>query len=113
MRGGLRPVAVIKSPACGFHRPFDVGFFTAGDRANVCCAAGSIVSKVVLSAAAQYSPLINKRVSMAGFSLFPASKPVLKIHHDSLKHYRQINQCGVFRLHGALRRAQGIAYPRS
>ncbi len=84
-RRGLRPVAVIKSLARGFHRPFDVGFFTAGDWANVCCAAGSIVSKVVLSAAAQYSPLINKRVSMAGFSLFPASKPVLKIHHDSLK----------------------------
>ena len=29
--GGLRPVAVIKSLARGFHRPFDVGFFTAGD----------------------------------------------------------------------------------
>ena len=30
-RRGLRPVAIIKSLARGLHRPFDVGFFTAGD----------------------------------------------------------------------------------
>jgi hypothetical protein len=69
-RRGLRPVAAIKDRARGLHRAIDVGLFAAGDVRQRLLGGGSTVSNVVLSAAAQYSPLINNRVSMALFFAF-------------------------------------------